>query len=755
MTVPQKGITADRSSPDRTDFIINNYSSMSRQELADKLGETPRWVKRQIKKLIQNNKISPKRKKENPSACIDDWSREIIERVIYLKTEELKSYTEISKILKKEFSFNVSGTVVGMWFRKFGYTSYNKIDWLKQKITKDIAEEFIAKGMTLVEISSHIEDIYSLYISDDLILAHFKNIGVMSQKQYKDYIPNEKGKKLSRKWFEERINNHVTIVDMCREAGVSKTIIMKRIEEEGLSLIPHRKIWSNNLEKLRDSLLCVEPLNIPDNFFHECMLGWLFGDGHIDNNGRFVVNHSLKQLDYIYLKIRVLKSYITNISTIARANFSGEGVYLGGGEQINISCPGLGKYTQYLNKDGSKNFIKIAEEMTPLSWACLYMDDGSFFNNCTCISFSEDRCEIFKNKYFFGDYVNKHSLEIRDINPDYLIPGMAGKMPGFEVGAFWVKNVPELFNPEIKEDYQLSFLNNYLCKKEPKLLNKAVEYYQSRGFPYFNISEDYLHKEFDKLKKFNTDYLWKTNDTLKYLDVGNHIFKHFMLHMVEAKFRQISPLEVFNNYMQLRSVLEYTLKLRKPILPDFVYDNLIYFNGGVVGFPCSVAKAIADKYCIENGLIVDPCSGWGGRLLGSVNSGKRYIGFDAWEKTVTCSEKIIEFFKIDSAKVVNSGFIPEKAPLDCDLVFTSPPYFDLEIYGRSLSKKEWLSLMVSIFRYSEKSLKKGSYLILNLPRSLRVELPSTYLQELSPVYFHTSSRKKSTENSEILYIWKK
>lgn len=754
MTIPQNGITADRSSPDRTDFIIKNHSKMSRQEIADKLGESPRWVKRQINKLIKSNHISPKRKKENPSVCLEDWSPDIVERVIYLKTKELKSYADISKILKKEFSFSVTGTVVGMWFRKFGNVSYNKIDWLEQNITKDIAENFIIKGMTLIEISKHIESMYSLYISDDLILTHFKNMGVMNQKQYMDYVPNDKGNKLSKKWFEDRINNHVSIPDMSLEAGVSKTIIMKRINEEGLSLIPHRKIWSDNLEVLRDYLLGIKPLVISDKLFHECMLGWLFGDGHIDINGRFVVNHSLKQIDYLYLKVRMLKSYLTNISTIARTNFSEDGTYIGSGEQINISCPGLKEYTRYLNEDGSKNFSKIAEEMTPLSWACLYMDDGSFYSSCTVISFSNDRCEMFKNRYPFGDYINEHSLEIKDINPDYIIPGMASKIPDIEVGAFWRKYAPELFDIEIKDDYQLSFLNNYLCEKNPKLLNRAVEYYQRRGFPYFKISEDYLYREFGKLKRFNTDYLWKKNNILKYLDVGNHIFKHFMPHMVEAKFRQISPYEVFNNYMQLRSVLEHTLKIKKSILPDFVYDNLIYFNGGVVGFPCSVAKAITHKYCVEEGTVVDPCAGWGGRLLGTITSGRKYIGFEPWNKTTVCIEGMIEFLKIDNAKVINSKFTQKNAPRYCDLVFTSPPYFDLEIYGKSITKKEWLSLMKSIFMYSERSLKKGSYLILNLPRSLKVELPSTTLKEFAPIYFHTSSRRKSTKKAEILFIWK-
>jgi len=749
------GVTAARTTPDRIDFIIANHDKMSRKEIAEELGETERWIKRQIQNLIKDNKISPKRKKENLSVCKEDWSKEIIDRVVYLKYEKLKSYKEISIILKKEFNFSVTGVVVGMWLRKFGHTSINKIDWLSRHITKDIAKGFLDKGMTMVDISKYINKKFSLYFSDDLILVHFQSLGLMSQKQRMDFVPNQIGKQLTKKWLEDRINNHASIQEMCKEAGVSKTIINKRIEEENLSLIPHRKIWSNNLELLREKLLEVPAIQFPDKLFHECMLGWLFGDGHIDKYGRFVTNHSLKQLDYLYLKIRILKPYLSNIITVARTNFSGEGTYIGGGEQIGISCPRLERYTQYLNEDGSKNFDKIIEEMTPLSIACLYMDDGSLSHKGPTLSIKKSLVYHFENKYFFENVINDRDLKIKEINPDYLIPGMARKVKDLEVGKFWKEYVPELFDPEIKEDYQLSFLNNYLCDKNPKLLNSAVEYYHGRGFPYFKISEDYIYKEYDKLKKLNTKYMWKDDELIKYLDVGNHIFKNYMLHMVEAKFRQVSPLEVFKNYMQFRSVLAYTLKTKKPILPDFVYDNLIYFNGGVVGFPCSVAKTIAHEYCPENGIVVDPCAGWGGRLLGIVSDNRQYIGFEPWKKTFKGLSKIQKILKIDNAKVTNSEFSSEKAPTQCDLIFTSPPYIDLEIYGRSFTKKDWFSLMKEIFRYAEKALKKDSYLILNLPIFLKLELPPTKLKELCPVYFYTSARKKKLDDAEVLNIWQK
>ena len=55
------GKTADRKNTKKLEFIINNHHNMSRSEIASNLGETLRWVKRQIKYLIKEGKIAAKR----------------------------------------------------------------------------------------------------------------------------------------------------------------------------------------------------------------------------------------------------------------------------------------------------------------------------------------------------------------------------------------------------------------------------------------------------------------------------------------------------------------------------------------------------------------------------------------------------------------------------------------------------------------------------------------------------------------------
>lgn len=756
MTGPKHGITADRKSSLNLDFIVEHYSSMTRDELAAKLEETPRWVKRQIKLLKNAGRIQPKRPPLARILTESDWTDEIKHRAMSLKRDRLMPAHGICKILKDEFSFDVPDYTLEFWLLKFGCRDRSKEDWLKEFFPKDRMIALLDSNYRIVDIRDIINKTHGVDISEDLILGYLQSIGVESQRNRRVRIVREKANEFTKEWLGDQIQGHAGLSGLSEKMGVSKTVIMNRLKEEGLSLIKHRKIWSDNLETLRDLMLKRPPITatISEEDRHQMILGWLLGDGHLCFKGRFVVNHSLAQMSYLYVKYQVLRDSVSNIVTVPSSHFSGEGIYLGGKEQIGISCPGYGSYIQYLNADGSKNFGKIVGELNDLGWACYFMDDGSYFFDKVIMAMSDRLASEFQNRYRFGNIVQEHNLEVSGIKPEYLIPCMLDKLPGeySSAGNYWATILPELFDVVIKDDLDLSFVNKYVVGSVPGIMTQAVEYYHGRGFPVYHIADVYLTKEWEKLQKFKADLLWKNDNTMRYLAVGNALYKHFMPHMSEAKYRNVSPKQTFDSFSTFFTVLEYTLKSKKSILPDFVHDNLVHFNGGVVGFPCSVAKAITERYCPVGGSVVDPCAGWGGRLLGVSSSGRFYYGFEPWDKTYDGLTRIISHFGLNSS-VQKSEFDGTKAPVLCDLIFTSPPYVDLEIYGRPFSKNDWLSLIKRIFNYAEKSLTPGGYLILNLPGYLKALLPQTSLKEAAPVYWNTSSKVRTLDKAECLYIW--
>lgn len=753
MTSIKTGVTADRKSSGKLQFLIDNHSKFTRKQLAEALHESERWVKRQVHLLIDAGKLSPSKPLPEKVFSSDDWTEKLKSRVMELHNRYLKSTESISSILREEHGVIINTAALGYWMRKFGCRERTRMDWLKDYMPKESMEKLIDQGMLMIDISKYIKSKYNVYIIDDIVLDYVHSLGLMSQRQHRNYDPTVKIDRCTKEWIEGRINSHIGLVDIAKEIGVSTTILSRKIKELGLEAIEHRIVWSKHLDDLRDDLMNVPPIEglSPDDL-HQMLLGWILGDGHIDRSGRIIINHSLIQTDYLYLKARVLKRHLSNVCTVPRGEVLGDKFFIDKKEQLGISCPGFIEYTRYLLPNGEKDLEAIVKELGPLGWACYYMDDG-YYGNTWLISAKKGMIDLLKNKYNFGGQNGNHSLVINDIDESFIIPSMRYKTSSDDIGSFWRPLVLELFDPIITKDLHLSLINSHLCDKDDSLLNKAVDYYHKRGFPFIELSDTYLKKEMGNLYKLQTGYMWKDGGVVRLIDTGNNIFKHFMCHMAEAQYKHTSPMEVFNSFMPFRKCLQYCLKSKKSILPNFVHNALVYFNGGVSGFPCGTAKAIVEKFSKKGDTIVDPCTGWGGRLLGTVSSGRHYVGFEPWGKTHDSLMTMTKFFGIDNFKVHHGDFDGSLAPDKCDLVFTSPPYLDLEVYGKPIRRDRWDALIKDIFLYAEGSLSGRGHLILNLPRPLRSLLPSTTLKEEDPIYWFSSNRKRDIEKAEICYVW--
>ena len=83
------------------------------------------------------------------------------------------------------------------------------------------------------------------------------------------------------------------------------------------------------------------------------------------------------------------------------------------------------------------------------------------------------------------------------------------------------------------------------------------------------------------------------------------------------------------------------------------------------------------------GRVFDPCMGWGGRLLGTVAQGWHYTGCDPNKETFANLQRMISFLGIDNSVSIHNIGAEEfdfSAIDPVDVVVTSPPYFNLEVY---------------------------------------------------------------------------
>lgn len=121
-------------------------------------------------------------------------------------------------------------------------------------------------------------------------------------------------------------------------------------------------------------------------------------------------------------------------------------------------------------------------------------------------------------------------------------------------------------------------------------------------------------------------------------------------------------------------------------------DYYKYIGIGYAGFQYVnefqpyLARDIYKRFCSNGDKVLDPCAGWGGRMLGAVSSllNLRYVATDPSTLTYNGLLKLRKFLDADesSVKLYNKPFEELKLKSNSfDFVFTSPPYFDTEHYA--------------------------------------------------------------------------
>ena len=113
------------------------------------------------------------------------------------------------------------------------------------------------------------------------------------------------------------------------------------------------------------------------------------------------------------------------------------------------------------------------------------------------------------------------------------------------------------------------------------------------------------------------------------------------------------------------------------------YQNVQYVNE----FPPFVARSIYQRYCKDSFNILDPCAGWGGRMIGCASlPNTTYTAFDPSTKTWEGLNKLGEWLSVMQPTFkykVHCLPYEDKPAFDTkfDMALTSPPYYDTEHYS--------------------------------------------------------------------------
>lgn len=180
-------------------------------------------------------------------------------------------------------------------------------------------------------------------------------------------------------------------------------------------------------------------------------------------------------------------------------------------------------------------------------------------------------------------------------------------------------------------------------------------------------------------------YKWNSNDD--YINstsrIGMKLCEHFFPNFYDIENNRGKSFSNLWTKENLEKILRWNRKSHStPYLSEL--KRGIYFCCGVsksTMFRPQMAKLLCIKH--KPKIVFDPCAGWGGRMLGVVASGADYIAFEPNTKTYNGLVELSKFLGIenkvrlicDDALKMNEYSIPK-----VDMILTSPPYFDLEIY---------------------------------------------------------------------------
>ena len=223
-----------------------------------------------------------------------------------------------------------------------------------------------------------------------------------------------------------------------------------------------------------------------------------------------------------------------------------------------------------------------------------------------------------------------------------------------------------------------------------------------------------------------------------------HFFKERIYECHGTRGR-VSPMEAMQNEEIMKKVLAYihehpSFYCHKPLANvESFFRNGGKYASKVGNFCPKTARSIYERY--RNGRhslnILDTSMGFGSRMLGALLSGHSYYGIDPNKKLNESLHDCLQFLK-DNNQLESSQecmlycqgsetFIPALEN-KCDVMFTSPPYFNLEIYSEDECEstknydnyENWLERFVkptvdNITRY----MRKGGIVMINIKNMTR------------------------------------
>ncbi len=340
--------------------------------------------------------------------------------------------------------------------------------------------------------------------------------------------------------------------------------------------------------------------------------------------------------------------------------------------------------------------------------------------------------------------------------------------------------------------YHFPFLKYYIRPSELIPIYKSLK---SEGFNltvYTNLDDVYDDIKNVIIKKdIDSDYLFKgfglnayvtikIDTTYTFLKIVDY-FQEYNRFICRRNNKKDNFLEVFekNKKTIQKNTKPYTeWSIKNYILKEMRYVPCSEFSPV---WYVSVIKFFQQYMNIEN--VLDMSVGRGSRMIAAASMGLNYVGTDPNETTNKTCNLMRDFFKLVDPSIkatcITSGFeenwekdlvLPE-----FDIMFTSPPYFDLELFveqdgkvgeNQSIIKfktlEEWLEgFLKQCIEKSGRLIRSGGIVALNIDNSFDTKQKDDYINPMLKfkfndlVYIGNLTLYKKTANYYTVWCWQK
>jgi len=481
----------------------------------------------------------------------------------------------------------------------------------------------------------------------------------------------------------------------------------------------------------------------------DILYGSMMGDAYKMTSSSSIFKHSSNQEDYLFWKYSEFKN-------IASEHSLQKTMKIDKRSETEVST---WRFYTYANSDiekcifefyntGKKEVsLEILNRLTPLSIAVWYQDDGTtdfehrkivrngidktpIFTFCT-ESFSLESCrnivKWFKSRYNIITYLKEtqlsdrmgHRIRVHKDSADsfaemikpHILPMFSYKVDYDAYKENRKNKQIRVIGADLLEcplGVDFSVLD---VKHQQEYIDNLVLFYQHRGIESLVDKPYGWENHMNAVFSNNPENLIK-EDYISFSNLGNNFLMSHFPNFWSAKSKgSFSPREVFENKEYLSDII------RKIVVQGYfpssakILKALKRYRGNkrVSGFMPCVAKAIYHKYCDKESRVLDFCAGYGGRMFGAVSCDKviSYTGIEVNFPTYSGLQDLYNTLRIHAGTkkeviILNQDSIlgmKQFANNAFDFCFTSPPYYDAEIYsddeGQSFKKHlrydEWFN----------------------------------------------------------------